>query len=198
MESAVEEKRTRVYAGLTGVVSSILLCGIYVYLHTVPFFDIYLGANRRRCLLMVYLLSVLGVFIFFVTKDKVKGWRLKIPLYIFSFIFVIGVPIGACIGSGTSGKGWEWAFTTFLVGLPPVLLIIFSFLILYGYRFFSLVLCTVFALILLYHIILAVELIDTLDNGLSGEWVKDAVIVFIVIVVSAIFAFLNLRHFRSS
>ena len=82
----MEEKATRVYAGLTGVISSIILCGIYVYLHTVPFFHIDLGANRRRYLLMVYLLSVLGVFIFFVAKDKVENWRLKIPLYIFSFI----------------------------------------------------------------------------------------------------------------
>lgn len=194
----MEEKRTRVYAGLTGVISSIVLCGIYVYLHTVPFFHIDLGANRRRCLLMVYLLSVLGVFIFFVTKDKVKGWRLKIPLYIFSFIFVIGVPIGACIGSGTSGRGWEWAFTTFLVGLPPVLLIIFAFFILYGYRFFSLVLGVIFALISLYHVVLAVELIGSLDNGFSGDWLEDAVIAVVVIIASGIFAFLNLRHFRSS
>ena len=36
----MEEKATRVYAGLTGVISSIVLCGIYVYLHTVPFFRI--------------------------------------------------------------------------------------------------------------------------------------------------------------
>jgi hypothetical protein len=140
----------------------------------------------------------LGVFIFFVAKDKVESWRLKIPLYIFSFIFVIGVPIGACIGSGASEKGWEWAFTTFLIGLPPVLLIISAFFILYGYRLFSLVLGVVFALILLYHVILAVELIGALDNGFSGVWLKDVVIVVVVIVVSGIFAFLNLRHFRAS
>jgi len=194
----VEEKATRVYAGLAGVISSIILCGIYIYLHTVPFFHIELGADRRRYLLMVYLLSVLGVFIFFVTKDKVESWRLKIPLYIFSFIFVMGIPIAVCIGGGASGKGWEWAFTTFSIGLPPVLLIISAFLILYGYRFFSLVLCVVFALTALYQVILAFELIDALDKGFSGAWLKDAVIAFIVIVVSAIFAFLNLKHFRSS
>ncbi|NIM12718.1 MAG: hypothetical protein GTO45_11515 [Candidatus Aminicenantes bacterium] len=194
----MEEKATRVYAGLTGVISSIILCGIYVYLHTVPFFHIDLGADRRRYLLMVYLLSVLGVFIFFVAKDKVESWRLKIPLYIFSSIFVIGIPIAACIGSGASQRGWEWAFTTFLIGLPPVLLIISAFLILYGYHFFSLVLCVVFALILLYHVILVVELIGALDKGFSGVWLKDTVIAVIVMVVSAIFAFLNLRHFKSS
>jgi hypothetical protein len=197
-EAALEEKGTRLYAGLTGVISSILFCGVYVFLRTVPFLNIYLDADRRRYLLMVYVLSVIGVFIFLAARDKVKGWPLKLPLYIFSFVFLIGIPVVFCISSGTSQKGWEWAFTTFLIGLVPVVLVILAFLILYGYHFFSLVLFGFFSMVSVYHIILAVQRFNDLGKGFTGVWLKDVLLAVVIIGLSAFFAFLNFRHFRSS
>jgi hypothetical protein len=194
----VEERKTRLHAGLTGIVTSLLLCAVYIFFRTVPFFNIYMGADRRRYFLVVFILSLCGIFIFLAAKGRVKGWRLKVPMYIISFIFVIGIPVIILIGYGTSARGWEWALTTFLIALPPILFIMLGFFILSGYRVFSLVLFIIFSSLVLYNLFLAVKL-----SGLAGKEfgtlsIPALLVTLGIIVMKIIFALLNLRHFRSA
>jgi len=190
----VEERKKRLHAGLTGLLSSIIICGICVILQMVPFLHIELGADRRRYLLMTFLLSVMGVFIFLAARDRIKNWRIKLPLYIMSFIFVIGIPIIAGVTSGTSSRGWEWALTTFIIGLVPVIFMILGFLVLYGYRFFSLVLFALFATVFVSHIAVMAQLLGFFGNISGPPGFADIFIGALIIILSVVFAVFNLKY----
>lgn len=117
--------------------------------------------------------------------------------YIFSVFFVIGLPIIFFISNGSSFRGWEWSLETFLIGSIPVLFVIFGFLILYGSRFFSIILLISFSLVSLYHFFLFFKLISRFGKAFSSVRFIDILITVILILIPLIFALFNLTNIRS-
>jgi hypothetical protein len=196
----VDEKKTRLYAGLTGIISSIILCAIYVYFRKLPFFDVYLDADRRRYFLMALIFSVIGVFLYMAAKEKMEVLRLRLtlPLYVLSFLFVLGIPIILFIVNGTSSKGWEWAFSTLLIGLFPELFIAFGFLVLYGFYRFSMGMIILFCITALFYIIMFAVQLGVFGKSPGPTRLIDIIFASIIICVSVVSISFNLQNFKAS
>ncbi|MGE5341016.1 MAG: hypothetical protein ACM3SY_05985 [Candidatus Omnitrophota bacterium] len=156
IKEIMDIKKIRLYSALTGIVYSIFLCAIYIYFRKLPFFDVFLDADRRRYFLVVYVLGFIGVFLYLIAKEKINILRIKIPLYGVSYFLFAGIPLIFFIVNGLSAKGWEWAFSTLLIGLFPVLFLVFGFLVLYGYPEFSMGLIVSFGASALFYIVMFV------------------------------------------
>jgi len=196
----VDEKKIRLYAGLTGIIFSILLCAIYVYFRKLPFFDVYLDADRRRYFLMAIIFSVIGVFLYVAAKEKreVMSLRLTLPLYILSFLFVLGIPIILFILNGTSSKGWEWAFSTFLIGLFPELFIAFGFLVLCGYNKFSMGMMILFCITSIFYITMFGVQLGIFGRSPGPTRFIDVIFALIIISASIVSISFNMQNFKIS
>ncbi len=192
----MDEKKLRHYAGLSGIIFSILLCAIYIYVRRVPFLDAYLDADRRRYFLLVYVLAVIGVFAYLAAKDKVEGWRLKIPLYSSAFVFFVGVPVSYLIFHGTGSRGWEWAITTFFIGLIPAMFIIFGFNIYFGYRKYTMALMILFLIMIVAYVFLFLVQVGLLGKVDHPVRFVDILIVLIIISFSVLSFYINLKSYK--
>jgi hypothetical protein len=198
MEVKVEEKKTKLYPGLSGIIFSVLLCAIYVYLRRLPFFDLYLDADRRKYFLVVIIFSVIGVFFYMIAKEKIDILRLKLPLYALSFFFLAGNTIVFLIVNGTSSKGWEWAFSTVLIGLFPALSIAFGFLILYGHWQFSKGLLILFCVSALFYIVMFTVQLGVFGNPSGPKTFFDILFASLIIIFSFVSISFNLKCLKAS
>jgi hypothetical protein len=195
----VDDKKVRLYSGLTGIIFSILLCGMYVYFRRLPFFEVSLDADRRRYFLVLFIFTVIGIFLYLTAKEKIEILRLKLPLYALSFFFLVGNPIIFFIVNGTSSKGWEWAFSTVLIGAFPALAIAFGFLILYGYKKFSMGLWILFCVCALFYIIMFLVQLNLFGKTtLYPTNFIDIVFASVIIVFSIASIPLNMKNLKTS
>lgn len=195
-EVIVVNKKFKLYSGLSGIIYSILLCGIYIYLRNLPFFDVFLDADRRRYFLVIYIFSVIGAFLYIAANEIIAVRKIKLPIVLTSLFLLFGIPLILLITNGLSSKGWEWAISTFLIGLFPTIAISMGFLVLYGYKKFSLGLIILFGISILFYLVMSVVQSGIFGRTLTPTKLVDVLFVIIIIVFSAVSIHFNLENYK--
>ncbi|MCK5220286.1 MAG: hypothetical protein KAR14_01790 [Candidatus Aminicenantes bacterium] len=186
---------------ITSMAGSLLfgffLMFLYVFKHTVPMTDIYLGRDRITHAIVVFLFGLFGVMLLLLLKKFKSAKVFKYIGYGLSFIFMVGIPALLFYTEYQSFRGTEWAIETFFIGLAPILFIYAAFLVFYKNRIVNLFLAFIFAAFSVYHLLLLFRILPGMGKAFSRTGKSDLLIMVVFIVFSAFFAFYSIKQYLS-
>ena len=174
---------------------AVFLVTAYFITHAVPLTSIYLGEDRLTHAAVVFVFFLIAGFFFYLGEKKTKK---KMIFYSLALICSLAIPLMLFITQSGSFRGVEWALETFLIGLIPVLFLLFGYLILLEKRIFSLLVvicCVIFAL---YHMVLFFRVLPRLGKAFGSAGGKDVVILLTIALFSFLCALTNFKYFLAS
>ena len=172
-----------------------LFLAVYILNHSVPLTEIYLGNDRTTHVKVVFIAGIIGLICLMLSGKMVKLKWLKFVGYGFSALLMFVLPVLIFIRQAGSFRGIEWAIETLIIGLVPLLFIYASFLVLKNNRIINLLLSVFFTFFSIYHLLLLLRVLPSFGRAFSSTGTSDILIMVVLIVLSAVFAFFSMKLF---
>jgi len=172
-----------------------LFLAVYILNHSVPLTEIYLGNDRTTHVKVVFIAGIIGLICLMLSGKMVKLKWLKFVGYGFSALLMFVLPVLIFIRQAGSFRGIEWAIETLIIGLVPLLFIYASFLVLKNNRIINLLLSVFFTFFSIYHLLLLLRVLPSFGRAFSSTGTLDILIMVVLIVLSAVFAFFSMKLF---
>lgn len=191
----IDVKKIWAILGTTGFGIFIIL--VYLFKHTVPLTDIYLGTERISHVLVVFISGLLGTMLLLILKNAKIMKGIRIAGSGFSFLLIVCVPILLFFSQSRSFRGSEWALTTLIIGLIPILFIYASFLVYSGNRIVNLFLALIFTVFSIYHLLLLIRIFPRLGKAFSTSGISDLLTGLSLVLLGGLCAIFSIRQYLS-
>ncbi len=173
----------------------ILFFAVYVFYRSVPLTEIYLGKDRITHVFVVFISGIIGILILTLLRKLNGPGVLRIFGYVLACIFILGIPVILFYSEYQSFRGIEWAIETFFIGIIPISFFYATFFVAVNNRIVNIYLTLIFAVFSIYHLLLLLNVFNSVGRAFSTTGKSDIVILLSLILTSATFAFFSFKHY---
>jgi hypothetical protein len=180
------------FSGITSFLVGLVVLFFY-FREILPMTDVYVAKKEFGYYLFYALIAIAGIFILLRGLKRKKG-----ALQALAGLLIIGLPL---LFYAVSRSPWDYApHRLEIIGrsLIPAFFSLMGILALAGIRWSHAVLMSVFSILGLYHLILAVKQIAGAGDAFSSVHTSDILVALAIAVISLIFAFINFKALRGA